>query len=112
MTIRFENLGTDETGCRTPGILVYGEQQRCIGRSLGSLERRNFQEVFWNRLKTGDKMMRKNIISGALAFMLALSMNILSSAQAQSKGQGEAQKGKPVSSKSGTFTFIPHADLE
>src|SRR5437763_9867983 len=56
--------------------------------------------------------MRKNIISSALAFMLALSMSILSSAQAQSKGQGEAQKAKPASSKSGTLTFIPHADLE
>src|SRR2546427_12982884 len=57
-------------------------------------------------------MMRKNIISGALAFTLALSMSILTSAHAQSKGQGEAQKAKPASSKSGTFTFIPHADLE
>src|SRR2546426_12701852 len=57
-------------------------------------------------------MMRKNIISGALAFTLALSMSILTSAHAQSKGQGETQKGKPASSKSGTFTFIPHADLE
>src|SRR6266436_9964687 len=54
--------------------------------------------------------MRKNIISGAMAFALAVSMSILSSAQAQSKGEG--QKGKPGSSKSGTFTFIPHADLE
>jgi mannose-6-phosphate isomerase-like protein (cupin superfamily) len=56
--------------------------------------------------------MRKNMISGALAFVLALSMSILSSAQPQSKGQGEAQKAKPASSKSGTFTFLPHTDLE
>ena len=41
--------------------------------------------------------MQKRLISGALALVFALSMSILSSAQAQ---------------KSGTFTFIPHADLE
>ena len=57
-------------------------------------------------------MMQKRAISGALALMFALSMSLLSSAQAQNKAQGSAEKGKPAASKSEAFTFIPHADLE
>jgi mannose-6-phosphate isomerase-like protein (cupin superfamily) len=56
--------------------------------------------------------MYRRMISGALALVFALSMSILSSAQTQNKSQGQAEKGKPGASKSGTFTFIPHADLE
>src|SRR6266581_9455349 len=41
--------------------------------------------------------MQRRLISGALALVFALSMSVLSSAQAQKKQ---------------TFTFIPHADLE
>ena len=41
--------------------------------------------------------MQRRLISGALALLFALSMSVLSSAQAQKKQ---------------TFTFIPHADLE
>jgi len=42
--------------------------------------------------------MQRRIVSGILALAFALSMTVLSSAQAQKKAQG--------------FTFIPHADLE
>ncbi|PYS31392.1 MAG: hypothetical protein DMG11_01540 [Acidobacteria bacterium] len=57
-------------------------------------------------------MMQRRAISGALALAFALSMSLLSSAQAQNKAQGSAEKGKPAASKSAEFTFIPHADLE
>jgi hypothetical protein len=54
--------------------------------------------------------MPKRLFSGALALVFALAMSVLSSAQAQSKAQTES--GKPAAPKSGTFTFIPHGDLE
>src|SRR5437867_13190579 len=57
-------------------------------------------------------MMQRRAISGALALAFALSMSLLSSAQAQNKAQGSAEKGKPAASKSAELTFIPHADLE
>ena len=53
--------------------------------------------------------MQKRVLSGVLAVVFALSMNMLSSAQAQGKAQGEKGSAPP---KSGTLTFIPHADLE
>ena len=56
--------------------------------------------------------MHRRLISGALAFVFALSMSVLSSAESQAKAQGEAPKGRPTVGKAGSFTFIPHADLE
>src|SRR5438128_6670629 len=50
--------------------------------------------------------MQKRVLSGVLALVFGLSMNMLSSSQAQGKAQGSAPP------KSGTFTFIPHADIE
>jgi hypothetical protein len=55
--------------------------------------------------------MLRRLISGALALVFALSISVLSSAQAQGKTQGEAPKSRPAV-KVGSFTFIPHADLE
>src|SRR5437867_7585893 len=56
-----------------------------------------------------SKAMQKRVLSGVLGLVCALSMNMLGSAQAQGKAQGQKGSAPP---KSGTLTFIPHADLE